>query len=454
MGFRDIAASAFSMAAARLEESAARRPAHQPAACSPPRHANFPPQAAISPGLRRTSFLFAQDRVHTNPGSPATPPVLSQEGAPVGLSKPNPAELGKAPGLREKHADGTGRFYMVLDDGGHQYMMGGHSPARTTKMKAAEEAQRNTAQPSHLPDQATALAGLEQVGNRHPDNPNEMGQSPLMQALVNHDTVTALAMVAGGANLRAVDNMGRNAAHYAAINNNIPVMQEILKKNPSSMHARDRAGKDAFMCAVSFGKTEAMHCLKNHGANIHSLSDNNMSNLMWAAKNGQESLTTLLDMGADPFKKTPDHFSALDYAIRKRDVYNVDKTYTSAQRATAISNVQVLEARLRALSMKAAEQAQRNPAQPSHLPDQATAVARLRQVGFHDPDRPNAKGESPLMQALMANDTLTALALVAVGADLRAVDGMHRNVAHYAAINNNIPVMQEILKKNYSGPMF
>ena len=160
-------------------------------------------------------------------------------------------------------------------------------------------------------------------------NQTQDGMTALMLASENGHAATAVALIAGGANVNAVDQYGITVLMWASINGHTATVAVLIAKgvnvNSANQHgdtalklasghghaatveiliagganvdAEDRGGRTALMWASGNGDTAIVVALIAGGANVNAVDQSGRTALMWASRNGHTATAAIIEMG-------------------------------------------------------------------------------------------------------------------------------------------------------------
>lgn len=166
-----------------------------------------------------------------------------------------------------------------------------NSSEKAVKSEAAETVDYVRSQSSSVPFNAIHKAALE-------------GNLPMVKDLA-----------VSGTGVNTLDAEERTALIYASYNGHTEVMKYLLDAG-ALVNVADIYGRTALMMASSGPFPEAVKLLLEKKAEVNSSDrEEHFTALMFAASEGQlEIVKTLLDHGADPFRKDVDGDDALTFA--------------------------------------------------------------------------------------------------------------------------------------------
>lgn len=145
---------------------------------------------------------------------------------------------------------------------------------------------------------------------------NQQGISPLMWAIQNDLTDTALRLIEKGANINANDNDGKTALMWAAEKGNNQVIKALLS-NGADMNAGEKTRKTAMMIAAEMGHFDIVTHLHDHGAKIDAANRYGYTALLWAIHGKKNNVALkLIELGAKVFVSNDKNQTALMLAIQ------------------------------------------------------------------------------------------------------------------------------------------
>jgi len=155
---------------------------------------------------------------------------------------------------------------------------------------------------------------------------NTTNQVPLTIAAAKGDVAKVHDLIISGTSPNLTDVSGRPAIGWAALENHVDVIEELLKAPRILPNATDKDGNTALILAAQRGHAEAVDVLIR--AKVHLDVDNKdgMTALMMAAQNGfARCVQLLVKAGADATIQDRTGRTALDWAQdnNRQDVINV-----------------------------------------------------------------------------------------------------------------------------------
>lgn len=138
-------------------------------------------------------------------------------------------------------------------------------------------------------DQVIALL-LQQPGLRV-DQPNPLGETPLMMAALRGRVEWARALLARGAQ---VDRVGWSPLHYAASGPE-PALVSLLLERGAAVDARSPNGSTPLMMASRYGSEAAVDLLLARGADLRLRNQAGLDAVAFARGAGRESLARRLE---------------------------------------------------------------------------------------------------------------------------------------------------------------
>ena len=155
------------------------------------------------------------------------------------------------------------------------------------------------------------------------------GMSPLMQAASLGREKLAALLLDHGAEIDAVDNMGRTALMYAAKNGRKPVTELLLSRGANPL-LTDNRGRDAIKYAKRYGRgtgnDKLIENAQQRYSTLQMLHDraSGVGNIMRAARQGDvENIRQLLQAGESVEVVDSNNASALHYAAESQQYFAV-----------------------------------------------------------------------------------------------------------------------------------
>lgn len=169
-------------------------------------------------------------------------------------------------------------------------------------------------------DEAIARGDLLEVERQLETNPERALQgahprlAPLHQAILRKRTEIALALIAAGADVNAVDSSQRTPVHLA-VERNLPELIPALGERGAKLSELDSAGWTPLHWASAKDQLETAKALIAAGADVHARSTRGGTILHEAASTGGSAMVRLcLDQGVDTSAVASDGGTALEVA--------------------------------------------------------------------------------------------------------------------------------------------
>jgi len=311
------------------------------------------------------------------------------------------------------------------------------------------------------------------------------GCTPLLHAAKTGDKEHCTSLLAAGANVNAIDNIGFNALHLAAWNGkheiiplfatykqllnakdtegNTPLMfaayyglpkacEALLKAGADPSVVDDRSGKNALHYAAQEGKHEVIPLFVPYKQLLNAKDTNGYTPLILAAYRGlPKACEALLKLGADPSATDKSGRSALDLAHQspcsfKDEVIKLLSSYNAQQPTSPQSSAQKPYAKedppTQAKITKVATAARAVSSSGETLNQKSDdAVSATASVDPKALETTDWKGYTPLLNAAEAGDVELCKSLIAAGANLYAVEKNGSNALQIAARNGKHEVI-------------
>jgi ankyrin repeat protein len=169
-----------------------------------------------------------------------------------------------------------------------------------------------------LPDSVFAASAAGDLGSLQqvikPENINlrdDRGWSPLVHACVGGRLKVVEWLLTNGANPEISTTNGTTPLHFAAASNHHDIVRALIS-GKANVNAKTDLGTSPLDCAAANGLVEISRALIDAKADVNGLGITNrlrqIHNVLMAAGiwGNAETVTLLLDRGADPNRKTPD----------------------------------------------------------------------------------------------------------------------------------------------------
>ncbi|MFL0363307.1 M48 family metallopeptidase [Bacillus sp. PK3_68] len=140
---------------------------------------------------------------------------------------------------------------------------------------------------------------------------------PIIEATVKGDTAAVAAFITKGEDVHTMDNQGYTPLHWAVLDNNKEMVDELLKAG-ADPNQEDYYGMTPFTKAAEQGNAEMVQRLAKAGGdpNYQSEGEDETTPLVHAVFSEDEStVAALLKLGADPTYRDSGNMTALMYAI-------------------------------------------------------------------------------------------------------------------------------------------
>jgi len=142
--------------------------------------------------------------------------------------------------------------------------------------------------------------------------------TPLMDKVVAGDKAAVSELIAKGADVNAKNNYGWTALSHAARAGNAQLVK-LLLEHGADVNSRDQSGWTPLMRAAMKGHVDVVRVLLEHGAEVNVREKGEAwTALHWAAARGHtEVVKLLLSHGADYSLKTEDGMTPLMLAMKE-----------------------------------------------------------------------------------------------------------------------------------------
>ncbi len=146
---------------------------------------------------------------------------------------------------------------------------------------------------------------------------DELGETPLHNAVVRGYGEISMLLIEHGADVSARDVRGLSPLHAAAWRGNLD-MVDLLIANGADVNARDQDGVTPLHAAALAGRKETVALLIENGAEVNAKNKINLTPLHAAALSGDRGTVALLvDKGADVNARSKDGLTPLQLAAQK-----------------------------------------------------------------------------------------------------------------------------------------
>jgi len=142
--------------------------------------------------------------------------------------------------------------------------------------------------------------------NANLDTLDSNGWTGLIHASYHGDLDAARTLITKGATVSAYSNQQKQALHFAAMKNKVPVIR-LLLDNKAAIEAKDNQKCTPLHLACKKGSRDAIEALLMQGANIYAEDEREWTPLHYAAYNGHGNVCKqLLSHSADTDPKLRD----------------------------------------------------------------------------------------------------------------------------------------------------
>ena len=165
---------------------------------------------------------------------------------------------------------------------------------------------------AHVQDRATLIKAIMAEPDFH------AGRA-LIRA-VNHNLPDlALALIESGIDVNFQDYRNQTPLMHAAANGHTEVVLALIEKG-AHLDVQDTGGSTALIQSLWKGQHATGRVLIDKGADLNKVNKHGMTALHWAVihhEQDQNIVQSMVDKGVDTAFKSPEHGSALDWAISK-----------------------------------------------------------------------------------------------------------------------------------------
>ena len=205
------------------------------------------------------------------------------------------------------------------------------APATTVTTEAPIQAPPTTRQLDHSLDDDLFAAAASNDAARVRDliargadleTRGDQGRTPLIAATKNRASAAAVALIDAGADVDAKDDLQDSAYLYAGAEGFDEILEPVLRHG-ADLRSVNRYGGTALIPASEHGHVSTVRLLVAAGVDVNHVNTPKWTALQEAIVYGdgsqryQETVTALLDAGADPRIRDADGRTALDNAERR-----------------------------------------------------------------------------------------------------------------------------------------
>lgn len=289
---------------------------------------------------------------------------------------------------------------------------------------------------------------------------SEWGATPLHLAARNDQREVVELLVRAGANVKAVDDRGATALHYAAAH---PAVETLLLSKGASADARDVFGRTALHWAANLAAAEGIEALAGNGADATAADRSGATPLHLAAANGDAlAVARLINNGAkvnpvDHFGRTPLHAAASlnDAETAKvllsrganpsaKDAFGITPLHDAARQGRTAVVIVLMAA---GATPGATDLSGVTPLHLAARDGHESAVQAMLARGANPNARSNA-GVTPLHEAAFSGRETIVTALTAAGSDRSAKDALGRTPRDVASIHGHRKLMAVLVAES------
>lgn len=274
---------------------------------------------------------------------------------------------------------------------------------------------------ARLPQLKLLLANGGQVQVR-----DYKGRCPLHYAAAHASSVASLEqLLNAGSPLRALDDLGNSALHWAAFNTHLPISQWLIGQKLAAK-LENRNGNTPLHLAARFNANpDVLEALLLAGASANAAADYGIRPIHLAARyspNKAATIPILLEYGADIEAKNNFGHSVLDYAVE-----GFASPKTRANDSLGLLTLLKKGADLRAKDAQGRQILHRAAAR-----GQLTAVRVLVEQGAPLELRSTPTASTPILHAIQNKNLAVLKYLFSQGAELRVRSDRGRTIMHHA----------------------
>ena len=290
---------------------------------------------------------------------------------------------------------------------------------------------------------------------------DKQGITPLMLAIKNHALDTALTLIQQGANIKAVDQKGNSALHYAAAVTDSQALIKALVAKGAKVNLLNKQGDSAVFQAAS---PQNLELLKSLGADLNIINNNKESIIsVFSAKQDKKTglalVMSALSLGINANQLDNYQQNALHRSIR----FNAPDLSLALVKANINLNQMdqdgntplMLAVRSRSLyhvdllikhhaNVNLANRFGKTPLQQS-IELGEPELFNLLLTAKADINTKDSDQRSPLLTAISNGQTDIAAKLIALGADVNIRSKGEWTALHYAAQLGNVDLVKSLL---------